>query len=84
MKSLEEIFERADARAAEREERTRRMELEMEAKMREREDGERSACLQCLVQQCNKWLGLSKDLGTTFPSSLFSLKLGTSISTNTS
>ena len=32
------MFEHADERAAEREERMRKMELEMEAKMRERED----------------------------------------------
>ena len=32
------MFERADERAAEREERMRKVELEMEAKMRERED----------------------------------------------
>ena len=32
------MFERADERAAEREERMRKVELEMEVKMRERED----------------------------------------------
>ena len=38
LESLAQVFERADDRAAEREERMRKLELEMEAKMREREE----------------------------------------------
>ena len=36
--SLVEVIERAEERASQREEKMRRMELEMEEKMRERED----------------------------------------------
>ena len=48
---LDEVFEKAEERAAEREMKTRRMELELEAKMKEREktNGMRE-CLPCLLQ----------------------------------